>query len=130
MERNKNLTGLSQKLRREQTKEEALLWYRFLRRYPLRFRRQYVVGNYIVDFYCHGARLAVELDGSGHYEPAGQTHDAVRDTYLLEQGILVLRYSNLDVTQRFSGVCEEIHRTAQARAPIPSPGERVPRRGG
>ena len=50
MERNQNLKGFSQKLRREMTKEESLLWYRFLRKYPVRFRRQYIIGNYIVDF--------------------------------------------------------------------------------
>ena len=64
MERNRKLTKISQMLRKNSTKEESLLWGHFLSRYPLRFRRQYVIGNYIVDFYCHQAKLAVELDGS------------------------------------------------------------------
>ena len=109
MERNGNLTRFARKLRKEQTKEESLLWYNFLREYPLRFHRQYVVGEYIVDFYCHKAKVAVELDGSQHYEPDEQKRDARRTAYLNSQGIRVLRFSNLDVLQRFRAVCEKIH---------------------
>ena len=116
MEKNQSLTPLAQKLRREQTKEESLLWYRFLRGYPLRFRRQYVIGNYIADFYCHKAKLVVELDGSQHYEPAETQHDALRDAYLKSQGLQVLRFSNLDVLQRFSQVCEQIDMIARMRS--------------
>ena len=108
MERNKNLKVFSQQLRKNQTKEESLLWYNFLRKYPARFRRQYVIGNYIVDFYCHQARLVIELDGSQHYEPNGQEADMQRDAYLNEQRLTVLRFSNLDVLRRFDSVCEAI----------------------
>lgn len=116
MERNKKLTPLAQKLRKEQTKEENLLWYRFLSKYPLRFRRQYVIGNYIADFYCHKAKLVVELDGSQHYDPAELERDAMRDAYMAAQGLLVLRFSNLDVLRRFSQVCEQIDLTVRMRA--------------
>ena len=90
------------------TKEEALLWYKFLCRYPLRFRRQYVIGNYIVDFYCHKAKLVVELDGSQHYDENNQIKEIERTKYLQSQDIKVLRYSNLDVLRKFQSVCEEI----------------------
>ena len=63
MERNEKLKGNARALRKAMTKEESKLWYQFLCSYPLRFRRQYVVGNYIADFYCHQAKLVVELDG-------------------------------------------------------------------
>ena len=120
MERNSDLKHLSRELRKNQTKEESLLWNQFLRQYPLRFRRQYIIGNYIVDFYCHQAKLVVELDGSQHYDPEEQKNDAERTHYLESQGLKVLRFSNLDVTRRFRGVCEAIdmeatHRTAQNR---------------
>ncbi len=49
------------------TKEERHLWYDFLRTYPVRFLRQKVIDNYVVDFYCNEARLVIELDGSQHY---------------------------------------------------------------
>ncbi len=108
MERNQKLTPLSQKLRKNQTKEENLLWYRFLRKYPVQFRRQYVIGEYIVDFFCHKAGLVIELDGSGHYEPGQLQKDFIRTKYLEAQGLKVLRFTNLDVLKNFCAVCEEI----------------------
>ena len=69
-------------LRRNATPEENHLWYDFLRTYPLQFRRQAPFGRYIVDFYCAGARLAVELDGSQHYDGAGPEQDRERTEYL------------------------------------------------
>ncbi len=59
-------------------------------------------------FYCDAAGLAIELDGSQHYEAAGQLHDAQRTEYLEGFGIRVLRFSNLDVMQHFEGVCRVI----------------------
>ena len=116
MKRNAALTRNSQNLRKNQTKEECLLWNLFLKRYPMRFRRQLVIGNYIVDFYCHQAKLAVELDGSQHYEAQGAENDRIRTAYLESQGIAVLRFSNLDVLRRFEDVCAQIDRTAKLRA--------------
>ena len=108
MERNSDLNSLAREMRKNPTKEESLLWNQFFRAYPLRFRRQYIIGNYIVDFFCHQAKLVVELDGSQHYDPEEQRKDAERTRYLESQGLQVLRFSNLDVTRRFRGVCEAI----------------------
>ena len=116
MERNQKLKSISQHLRKHQTKEKNLLWYRFLSKYPLRFRRQYTIGNYIVDFYCHKAKLVVELDGSQHYAPEGIVCDQTRTSFLTAQGLLVLRYSNLDVLQKFEDVCEHIDCIVKERA--------------
>ena len=118
MERNSKLKQLSQELRKNQTKEESLLWNQFLRQYPLRFRRQYIIGNYIADFYCHQAKLVVELDGSQHYDPEEQKKDSERTRYLESQGLKVLRFSNLDVIRRFRGVCEAIDMAATERTAI------------
>ena len=115
MERNKKLTPLSQTLRKNQTKEEARLWYQFLRKYSIPFRRQYVIGNYIVDFYCHLAKLAVELDGSQHFEEKTIEKDLERTQYIYSQGVLVLRFSNADVLSRFKDVCEKIDLCVQER---------------
>ena len=117
MERNKNLTSNSQTLRRNMTKEENLLWHNFLKKYPLQFRRQYVIGNYIVDFYCHKAKMVVELDGSHHYEPQEMKKDAVRTAYLESQGLCVLRFTNTEVLRQFQSVCEKINMEAQNRFP-------------
>ena len=114
MEYNQKLVPYSQKMRKEMTKEESLLWYRFLRKYPLQFRRQYVIGNYIVDFYCHKAKLVVELDGSQHYNPEEKEYDERRTEYFNQNGLRVLRFSNLDVLRNFRSVCESIDTAVKA----------------
>ena len=109
MKRNGDLKPFSRQLRTSPTKEEFLLWNNFLRKYPLQFRRQYVIGNYIVDFYCHKAKLVIELDGSQHYDPEEAEKDRIRTEYLKSQGLRVLRFSNLEVLRDFDAVCEKIH---------------------
>lgn len=111
MEQNQSLTPRARELRKNQTKEENLLWYRFLRKYPYRFRRQYVIGNYIADFFCHRAKLVVELDGSHHYSSSEKEYDDKRTSYLESLGIKVLRFSNLDVLRQFDAVCATIDQT-------------------
>ena len=118
MERNIRNKKKAQEMRKNLTKEEAHLWYQFLCRYPCRFRRQYIIGNYITDFYCHQAKLVVELDGSQHYSPEEMEYDKRRTAYLESQGLKVVRFTNLDVVRRFHNVCEAIdtevkERTAQ-----------------
>ncbi len=115
MEKREQLRARSQELRKAMTKEESKLWYQFLRKYPLPFKRQYIIGNYIVDFYCYQAMLVVELDGSQHYEPEEKAKDMLRTAYLEQRGLRVLRYSNLDVLRRFESVCEDIDRIARSR---------------
>ena len=115
MEQNQNLKKNAQNLRKNMTKEEAHLWYQFLCRYSPRFRRQYVIGNYIIDFYCHQAKLVVELDGSQHCEPEEIRKDRVRTAYLESLGLQVLRFSNLDVIRKFRSVCEVIDAAVKER---------------
>ena len=79
---NKQLIPLARKLRKEMTREECHLWYDFLRRYPVRFLRQKVLGKYIADFYCAKAKLVIELDGSQHYENTNIEKDTVRTAFL------------------------------------------------
>ena len=115
MEQNKKLKSVSQNLRKNATKEESLLWYNFLRQYKPQFRRQYVIGNYIVDFYCHQARLVVELDGSQHCEPKEMKYDQNRTQYLQSQGLQVVRISNLDILRQFGWVCDCIDQLVKSR---------------
>ena len=108
MNHNPKLTSRAQSLRKNMTTEERKLWYEFLNTYPQRFRRQVTVGPYILDFYCAAAKLAVELDGSQHYEQKGKHHDAIRTDFLNSIGVEVLRFSNSDVTENLRGVCRMI----------------------
>ena len=105
---NPNLRKNAQELRRNMTKEERHLWYDFLKELPININRQKVLGKYIVDFYIPSANIAIELDGSQHYEDEGVLYDIQRDKYLNELGVTVLRYSNLDIKTNFRGVCEDI----------------------
>lgn len=92
------------------TKEERRLWYDYLRGYPIRFARQKVLGNCIVDFYCAQAKLVVELDGSQHYKAAEMAKDGERTAFLEGYGLTVMRIPNNAVNQNFQGVCEHIDR--------------------
>ena len=105
---NSKLTGNAKSLRKNMTKEERHLWYDFLKTLPITVNRQKVIGNYIVDFYIATSKLVIELDGSQHYEEKGIENDAKRDAFLIGLGFTVLRYSYLDVNQRFESVCEDI----------------------
>ena len=89
-------------------KEEKHLWYDFLKKLPLTFNRQKVIGKYIVDFYCSSAKIIIELDGSQHYDDENKQKDISRDEYLKNLGIKVLRYSNLDIHNNFDAVCRDI----------------------
>ena len=113
-----SLTHLSQQLRNNPTKEEARLWYQFLRKYPLQFRRQVQFGTYIVDFYCAKAKIIVELDGSQHYEPEAMQYDLKRTLYLEELGLKVIRFTNSDIAMHFQQVCEAIHNEVRDRYPV------------
>ena len=105
---NKSIVPTAKMLRSNMTKEEKHLWYDFLRRYPVRFSRQKVLGKYIVDFYCAEAKLVIELDGSGHYTKEGKRYDEERTVFLEEYGLQVVRISNTEIHKNFRVVCEYI----------------------
>ncbi len=102
----------ARELRNEPTEAEKKLW-EHLRRKNLsaKFRRQHPVGPFILDFYCHEARLAVEVDGGGHAERDQAEYDAERSKSLAGEGICVLRFWNGDVMADADEVVEMI-RTA------------------
>lgn len=102
-------------LRKAMTEQERRLWYCFLREYPVKFYRQRVIDSFIVDFYCSKARLVVELDGSQHYTTEGQRYDSMRTEVLEKYGLEILRFSNLDITENFEGVCTFLDRKVRER---------------
>ena len=114
---NKSLVSIGRVLRKNMTKEERHLWYDFLRGYPIRFIRQKIIGNYIVDFYCAKAGLVIELDGSQHYEHKGLVEDLERTKYLETQGLKVIRIPNNEIHNNFSGVCEFIDNEVKQSTP-------------
>lgn len=109
---NGNLNINAKKLRHNMTKEERRLWYNFLCSYPIRFLRQKIIGDYIVDLYCSAAGLIVEVDGSQHYEDDNILKDAERTAFLNGLNLTVVRVSNREVNSNFRGVCEYIDHVA------------------
>ena len=105
----------AKELRKNATKQENHLWYDFLCRYPVRFQRQKTIDHFIADFYCHAAKLIIELDGSQHYNEQGLVRDKERTAILAEYGVEVLRFSNLDIDHNFEGVCKVIDLTVRKR---------------
>lgn len=105
---NKNLKRIAQKLRKNMTDAEKLLWSRVRMKQigGLQFYRQAIIGEYIVDLYCPAAKLIVEIDGGQHYYGEIQESDKTRDDQLTYLGLKVLRFSNLDVLQNIDGVLE------------------------
>ena len=90
---------------------EAVLWKCIKSRQILgfKFRRQFSVGPYILDFYCPEAKLCIELDGAAHYTVDGIKYDQLRSKYLYcKHGIKTLRFENRDLYYNLEGVLNEI----------------------
>jgi very-short-patch-repair endonuclease len=109
---NESLKEYSKKLRRNMTDAEKLLWSKLRGRQlkGFQFNRQKPIGNYIVDFYCRKAKLVIEVDGGQHYQHDGREKDKVRDAYMSQLGLRVLRFSDRDVLVNIDGVFEVISR--------------------
>ena len=107
---NKNLKLYSRELRKNMTDAEKLLWYKIRGRQlkGYQFYRQKIIGNYIVDFYCPKAKLAIELDGGQHYSDEGKEKDRMRDKNIADFGIEVLRFSDREIFESLNSVLEKI----------------------
>ncbi len=106
--------GKRKELRANATVPEILLWkaLRGKKADGLKFRRQQGIGHFILDFYCPELRLCVELDGSSHdYK---YDYDQLRSSFLTQQGIITIRFSNEEVFANLEGVVDEIIRVANA----------------
>jgi len=95
MEANHEVRDFAQFLRRRLSLPEGLLWRAIKggKAYGLKFRKQHPIGPYVVDFYCHEARLCVEVDGASHGFGNRPQLDMRRDAWLAEKGIRTLRIS-------------------------------------
>ena len=104
------LKSKRKQLRNSLTPTEASLW-KSLQRSQVsgkKFRRQHSVGNYILDFYCPECRLAVELDGQGHFNAMASEYDYLRSEYLRNLNIRVLRFENRLVFENLEDVLNVI----------------------
>jgi very-short-patch-repair endonuclease len=106
----RSLKKYSRDLRKQMTEAEQFLWSRLRRKQlkGLQFYRQKIIGSYIADFYCAKAKLVIELDGSQHYGESGRKQDRLRDDYMTEIGLSVIRFSDRDVFENIDGVMAKI----------------------
>ena|SRR3989344_3509252 len=104
--KNRNqLLARRRELRKEQTPQEKLLWECVRnRKFGFKFRRQYSVGGYILDFYCPEIKLVIELDGEQHHEKENLLYDQERTEYLGVLGCTVLRFKNIELKENLENV--------------------------
>lgn len=109
--------SIARRLRGNQTDAERKLWFhlRFRQLGGYKFRRQQIIGRYIVDFVCCEKRLVVEVDGGQH--ALQEERDAHRTAWLGSQGFRVVRFWNNDVLCHVEAVCEEILRVLDSHHP-------------
>jgi very-short-patch-repair endonuclease len=119
-----NIKDFARRLRKTATNSENLIWQLLRKNQMLGygFRRQHPLGNYILDFYCHQAKLVVELDGGQHDDPKQRAHDEKRTDYLATQDLTVLRFWNNEVLGNTEGVAQTIFDWLQENV-LPSPEE-------
>jgi very-short-patch-repair endonuclease len=100
-----------QVLRRNLSKAEVIMWKHLsnkqMRGY--KFRRQYSVDQYIIDFYCPELKLAIEVDGDSHFVPGAEDNDQERQEHIENYGIRFIRFTNDDVCENIDGVCQTIY---------------------
>jgi very-short-patch-repair endonuclease len=102
-------TAAARRLRRDSTDVEMRLWQNLrTRQLGADFRRQHPAGPFVLDFYCPSLRLAIELDGGQHAEAEHEAKDQRRDRWLVERGVVVMRFWNSDITTNLDGVLEVI----------------------
>ena len=115
--------AMAKRMRKAPTLAEQRLW-KELRKLDLRgshFRRQVPMGLFIVDFVCHRARLAIEVDGGIHDLPSVAARDAIREEWLNHRGYTVVRVPNRDAVFEAARVAGQIAGLLSADTPTPNP---------
>jgi very-short-patch-repair endonuclease len=123
----KSLFGFRKKLRNHLTPAEAALWDLIKHRKleGRKFRRQHSVGNYILDFYCPEEKLAIELDGEGHYWDEGVQKDKRKTAFMVSHGIEIIRFENLLVFQDTEFVLKSIVNKFKNTTPHPPTADKL-----
>ena len=120
---------LAKNLRKNATPQENHLWYDFLAKYEVRFQRQKAIDHFIADFYCHKAKLVIEIDGAQHYTEEGERGDRFRTGILEGYDLVVIRFTNRQIDTLFKEVCAYIDwvvKDSLSRHASTAPSEREP----
>jgi very-short-patch-repair endonuclease len=113
-------TELRRTLRNHATIAERVLWKHLQNRKLLgfKFRRQAGIGRYIADFYCPAAKLIIEVDGEVHGQPDMKEYDLIRNTFMEDLGLRVLRFTNSEVLSKTDWVVSSIARSLEPKPPL------------
>jgi very-short-patch-repair endonuclease len=104
-------------LRNNATDPERRLWQHLRgKQLGTKFRRQYSVDAYVLDFYAPRSKLAIEVDGDSHFTPKAREYDQERTTHLNRFGIAVLRFTNLEIVENIEGVLDTIEAAVKRRS--------------
>ena len=99
-----------QELRRNLTKAEAIVWQKLRCKQVenCKFRNQYSVSQFVLDFYSPEIKLGIEIDGESHFQEGAAPYDEERQIFIESTGISFLRFTNNEVYQNLNGVLEVI----------------------
>ena len=112
----KHLKPIKRLLRKQEISAEKILWSRLRNKQQrFKFRRQFGVGNFIVDFYCPKLKLAIEVDGATHSVEIEIKNDLVREKYITRFGIKVIRYTNAEIFYNIDEVVGSIYELSVKR---------------
>jgi very-short-patch-repair endonuclease len=105
-----SVKGRRKQLRSTMPEAEVILWSQLKNKQlsGIKFRRQYSVGRYVVDFYCAKKKLAIEIDGDSHYMLHAPERNEGRQQWIEQFGIRFLRFTNDDVRKNLHGVLDAI----------------------
>ena len=121
---NPKLVALAKELRKNMTFGEIALWREIKgKKLGVSFSRQIPIDNFIVDFYCKDLRLAIEVDGSIHFEEEQIKKDTHRQKRLESLGVKIIRFSDLDVKNNLNWVLTEIKQVISELKPTPNPSQ-------
>ena len=116
----------ARQLRKAMSIPEQILWKQLRQRpFGLKFRRQHPAGDYIVDFYCHAATLAIEVDDMSHDGSDAERRDTAKRAWLRSQGVRVIRISAATVSCDVASAVDHIVACALPRLPASSPSGEV-----
>ncbi len=104
-------------MRKNMTDAEKKIWHGFLKNLDCTVLRQKPIDNYIVDFYCPNHKLVIEIDGEIHTTAVSREYDELRTRVLEGYGLRVVRFSNQEVLNKFTMVCNEIRKLIESSQP-------------
>jgi very-short-patch-repair endonuclease len=120
---NQHQKEIRQKLRGVHVPVEVMLWARLKQRQflGLKFRRQYGIGAYVVDFFCPEKRLAIELDGDSHFDQKIQEREKRRSMFFTNHNIQVIRFTNQEIRYALDQVLEQLATVCRTTPSWPAP---------